>query len=181
MTEKPYAAKSFGEAISKFAKDSRAKTYRKNFVANAILPNKIFKRINKYSKITLLDFGCGKDAYWAKEFRRELSVHCDGLDLDCNSSVGAPRLERYDIVFASNVLNVQETEEQLEETIKQIVTFCKNRGNFEWNYPDSPRKLNLDNKGMVEKIKDVIWQMGYDCHTYQTEGKNCFCTIVKKY
>lgn len=90
-------------------------------------------------------------------------------------------LERYDIVFASNVLNVQETEEQLEETIIRIVGFCKNRGNFEWNYPDNPRKLNIANKGMVEKIKDVIWSIGYDCHTYQTEGKNCFCTIVKKY
>ena len=180
MKEKPYAAKSFGGAISKFAKDSRTKTYRKNFVANAILPNKIFERVGPYAKATILDFGCGKDAYWVKKFRIETAVHCDGFDLDCDSKV-APRLEHYSIVFASNVLNVQETEEQLEETLKQIVSFCSDRGNFEWNYPDNPRKLNIANKGMVERIKDVIWQMGYDCHTYQTEGKNCFCTIVKKY
>lgn len=160
-------------------KDSRAKTYRKNFVGNAILPNKIFNRINKYSKITLLDFGCGRDAHWVKRFRSELDVHCDGVDLDCDSH--AAWLESYDIVFASNVLNVQETEEQLEETIKEIVSFCNDRGNFEWNYPESPRKLNLSNKELIDKIKDVVWSMGYDCHTYQASGKNCFCTTIKKY
>lgn len=59
---------------------------------------------------------------------------------------------QYDVVFASNVLNVQSSLLMLRETLSQIYNSVKDDGEFIANFPISPRKLGLD----VESMKTVI-------------------------
>lgn len=160
-------------------KDTRTKTYRKNFVGKAKVPNMVWNNLNKDDKVTVLDFGCGKDAYWPKKFRKEKNILCDGIDLNCESSVGIPRLSSYEVVMVSNVLNVQETQEQLEETLKQIVSFCHYGSIIVWNYTESPRKMDLSTEQMRDEVRDAVWRHGWDSVTEEF-GKNFFQTIIKK-
>jgi len=51
---------------------------------------------------------------------------------------------QYDIVYASNVLNVQSSIAMAEQTIKQISDSVKSDGRFFANFPLSPRKIELN-------------------------------------
>jgi hypothetical protein len=158
--------------------DSRVRTYRKNFVANARVPNIVYDQIGFNYNGTILDFGCGYESYWPQKFRKYKRLHCDGFDLVEHKY--KPTLSYYDLVMVSNVLNVQETREQLNETINKIVSFCcKPLGSLiVWNYPETPRKMSLSVDDIKQEIKDVVWQKGLDCDTRELE-KNVFETIIK--
>ena len=62
---------------------------------------------------------------------------------------------QYDIVFASNVLNVQSSLQMLFETLNQIKQAMNNNGEFICNYPQSPRKMDL--KGT--DIEEILFSM----------------------
>jgi hypothetical protein len=119
--------KSWGGAMWREAnkrRDSREKTYRKAFTPNALVPKltrKTLKESDRLDYATILDFGCGKDMLIPNKWREE-KIWCDGHDLSLPNK--KPRLDSYDVIMVSNVLNVQETNEQLEETINEILSFC---------------------------------------------------------
>lgn len=63
---------------------------------------------------------------------------------------------QYDIVFASNVLNVQSSRKMLLETLNQIKSALNGNGEFICNYPVSPRKMEMDSSEIEEILISVF-------------------------
>lgn len=63
---------------------------------------------------------------------------------------------QYDVVFASNVINVQSSMEMLRETLTQIYKATKYGGEFICNYPSSPRKMDMTTNDIARVIKEVF-------------------------
>ena len=62
----------------------------------------------------------------------------------------------YDIVFASNVLNVQSSATMMRETLTQIFDRVKKGGVAVFNYPDSPRKSDMSALEVADVISNVF-------------------------
>lgn len=147
---------------------SRALTARKR-IGSHLLPI-VYKAIehveNRVNNTQVLDFGCGYGQ--AREFIEEkLCMEWYGFDIypRCNtekmlkeSQLIVDWLEGYsgmafDVVCLSNVLNIQETPDQLLDTIEKAFKQARVGGFVIWNYPNNPRKMpNLN----VENIMDII-------------------------
>ena len=131
---------------SVFDKDGNVRSIVARFVAN---------NINKNVKI--LDFGCGSEFIQGK-YLRQLGFDVDGWDFGENKPkecVGS--LEQiYDVVYASNVLNVISSLSMLMETLKQIYGCLKEGGVFIANYPKSPRKMVLIEEDLALMIQQIF-------------------------
>ena len=135
-------------------------TYRKNgssvFDKNgnirSVVANYVAENVSKDKKI--LDFGCGSEFIQGK-YLRNLGFDVDGWDFGANKPKNCIcNLEQiYDVVYASNVLNVLSSGMVLRETLMQIRSCIKDDGLFIANYPASPRKLNLNATTMENIIK----------------------------
>lgn len=139
-------------------KDARTKTYAKSFCPKAVLPP-IALGVAETEGFTALDFGCGKDAYWVAE-GRERGIDIDGIDL---SRPDLQPKEKYDLVFLSNVVNVQETDEQLKELIEKVFFFDPEIVLF--NYPASPRKMGLNIQDICNLIVPLL-PLDYELRRY---------------
>ena len=159
MTEEP---KSWGGAMWQAHNDSRTKTYRKNFTPKArVYLYALDHVINKHED-DVLDFGCGKDNYWSNRLSpQEYSI--DGYDL----SIAEYMIEKkYSVILVSNVLNVQETVDQLECTLDSIMRFAQSGTRIVWNYPSQPRKMSLDIDALHEYVKAAADD---NCYTILTD------------
>lgn len=112
----------------------------------AIVPNFIFKNIEEYQDKTILDFGAGKQAIhtkWLKE--NGLNVTAYDFGDNCIEGIHDKNAldKRYDVIFASNVLNVQSSDVMMMATVYQIYNALKKGGMFIFNYPTSPRKTDM--------------------------------------
>jgi hypothetical protein len=149
--------------------DTRTKTYSKTFCPNAKLPRFIPQVVTELTHSTLLtdvsilDFGCGKDQYWVRYYR-EHGYNIDGCDLSLPNKVTK---SIYDVVMLSNVVNVQETVDQLQELFKSVTKYKPAKILF--NYPASPRKLGLTKKDMLEMIRSMV-----EIRTVVEFEKECF-------
>lgn len=135
-------------------------TYRRNgssvFDENgkirSVVANYVAENTSKDKKI--LDFGCGSEFIQGK-YLMSLGFDVDGYDFgsnkpkECVNALGS----HYDVVYASNVLNVLSSSEALRETLLQIKNCLKNGTVFVANYPQSPRKLNLTTKQMENILR----------------------------
>ena len=100
----------------------------------------------------ILDFGAGKDAAHTKALLNDgykCTAHEFGNNVNENHNENALTYQ-YDVVFASNVLNVQSSEAMLRETIKQIAS-STSKVLFA-NYPLSPRKCTLH----PDEVADIL-------------------------
>lgn len=140
----------------KASRSSGASALNKDGTIRAVVPLFIEKNVDK-SK-TILDFGAGKGATSTKYL---LSKGFDVAAYDLWVDEGDELLDKYaldrqyDVVFASNVLNVQSSLQMLCETLMQINSVLKYGGEFICNYPSTPRKMNLDAwtlKGIIEGV-----------------------------
>lgn len=123
----------------------------------AITPRYVEGVIGK--KCRVLDYGSGKEANHA------LLLRCKGYDVTAYEFGGnvvegvhdTHALERtYEVVYASNVLNVQGNREMLERTLKEIKVLSE--GLVYVNYPSSPNYTGVvvkDLENMIEKIFEV--------------------------
>lgn len=105
----------------------------------------------------LLDYGCG--TYFVQgNYLKSLGFDVDGWDIGNNKPVNCVTdLEnKYNVVYASNVLNTMSSKSMLEESLQQINRCLLNKGLFIANYPKTPRKLNLSNDEMTELIKQYF-------------------------
>ena len=113
--------------------------------ANAVTPRRVFD-VAAISD-SILDFGSGRDAIHTK-YLQDLGFNVTAYEfganynpsLHCNLALSY----QYDIVFASNVLNVQSTEEALRDTLRKIRGVTRVGGRAIMNYPESPRKMPFD-------------------------------------
>lgn len=115
----------------------------------------------------ILDFGAGKTAMHAKALVEEgyqCLAHEFGDNVDDSVHCALAMLNVYDVVYASNVLNVQSDETMLRETIAEVKTVLKEGGVFFANYPLSPRKSDMSAQDvrniLQEEFDFVMWLDG---------------------
>jgi hypothetical protein len=93
--------------------------------------------------MTILDFGAGKEAIHVHMLRAK-GLDVTAYDFGANVRLGLhdpDALSRqYDLVYASNVLNVQSSLEMLHGTVAQIAGATKDEGHVVVNLPREPRK-----------------------------------------
>ncbi len=140
--------------------DTRQSTARANGSVgrNAVLPE-VVKQVAEQDKsiCAILDFGAGP----ARRHVRDLNAHFGhsvevvGYDLG-----DAPELlhEEWDLVFASNVLNVQESTVQLYKTLYDLWD-AQGPGRLLVNYPKGPRKLDMSKQEMRLALECFGWQV----------------------
>jgi len=107
---------------------------------NAVVPRIVEKLVDKSS--TILDFSAGKTAAHAE--RRKGSGY-DVTAYDYGGNQGELHdpdalSKTYDVVFASNVLNVQDSDEELKRTVQEIAESVAAGGVVIANLPSEPRK-----------------------------------------
>lgn len=136
---------------SVFDKDGNIRSVVARFVA---------RNITKDKKI--LDFGCGPEFIQGK-YLKNLGFDVSGWDFGSNKPKDCvDKLEEvYDVVFASNVLNVISSQSMLTETLDQIKNCLKHDGVFITNYPQSPRKMAITDKEMCNIIQEKIGGMAH--------------------
>lgn len=129
---------------SVFDKDGNLRSVVARFVANSISKDK-----------KILDFGCGSEFIQGR-YLRDLGFDVSGWDFGENKPKECvDKLEKiYDVVYASNVLNVISSLPMLMETLDQIYGCIKDGGMFIANYPQSPRKMSMSEteiRNIIEK------------------------------
>ena len=108
---------------------------------------------------TILDFGAGKAAAHTVRLREEgLNVTAYEFGDNVNELHDRNALtNKYDIVYASNVLNVQQSINMLDVTLSSIQYAVDSDGGVAvMNYPLSPRKIDLTPAELEEKLNEYF-------------------------
>lgn len=125
----------------------------------AIVPNFILKNSEEYRDKTILDFGAGKQAIHTK-WLNENGLNVTAYDFGNNCIEGIHDKNalnnRYDVIFASNVLNVQSSDVMMMATVYQIYKCLKKGGTFIFNYPTSPRKTDMVEWEVIGLVSDIF-------------------------
>lgn len=139
------------------SRSAGASALNKDGTIRAVVPLFIEKNIDNDK--TILDFGAGKGATSTK-YLLSKGFNVTAYDFWCGD--GDELLDRYaldkqyDVVFASNVINVQSSKEMLKETLMQIYKVTKYGGEFICNYPSSPRKMSMNADNIAKFIKEMF-------------------------
>ena len=115
--------------------------------SKAITPMYVQRAAKKGDRI--LDFGAGKDAAHATRMNMvglDVTAHEFGDNVVQGLHNPKALARKYDIVYASNVLNVQSSVKMLESTLETLAKCTKKKGFLVVNYPLSPRK------GVMESV-----------------------------
>ncbi len=95
---------------------------------------------------TILDFGAGKAAAHARDLQADgwaVIAHEFGDNIDVRYHCELALMQKYDVVYASNVLNVQSGFGMIRASLFQVEEVLKQDGVFFANFPASPRKLQI--------------------------------------
>jgi SAM-dependent methyltransferase len=121
----------------------------------SVVARYVEKNIGKDKKI--LDYGCGSE-FIQGNYLRQKGFDVDGWDIGTNKPKNCVSELRqiYDVVYASNVLNVISSSSMLKETLNQIYSCLKTGGVFIANYPSAPRKMRLDAEMMDTTLENFF-------------------------
>jgi SAM-dependent methyltransferase len=122
------------------------KTARNSYAVGkkAIVPQVVEREFSPEDGLLILDFGAGKAA------AHKLSLCESGYNVDAYEfgdnivpglHIDTLPEDTYDVVYASNVLNVQSSFSMLANTLLQLQKTLKEGGVLIANYPNEPRKL----------------------------------------
>ena len=123
---------------------SGASARNKDGTLRAVVPKYVESIVSKEDKI--LDYGAGKGAIHTL-YLKDKGFDCTAYDFGENVTElhDKEALKRqYDIVFASNVLNVCSSLDMLTETLGEVWSATKVGGCIVANYPSSPRKYDIE-------------------------------------
>jgi hypothetical protein len=138
----------------------------------SVVLNYIKNNINKTK--TILDYGSGKyplHTFLLRKMGFNVTPYDFGDNLTNLHDLNALN-KKYDVIFASNVLNVQSSLRMLHLTLNEIVNVMKNDSIFIANYPNKPKKLNLSNNKMIDILKKYF--------NVKILEKNIFLMILKR-
>jgi hypothetical protein len=141
------------------------KTNRSNGAVgnNAIVPRlveDILKRTD-HRALVVLDYGAGKEAKHVLNLRKTCHI-VHGIEIGDNFNpelhliFGADTRMRFDLIYASNVLNVQATKEGVFKVLCDVYRLLEPGGWFIANYPASPRKSDISAKVLSQWIKNTF-------------------------
>lgn len=123
----------------------------------AIVPKYVYECIDKEHSI--LDFGAGKHAIHTK-WLRENGFNVTAWEFGDNFVDEAHDKnaldKQYQVVMASNVLNVNNSIEMLRKTLTQIYNCIIDGGALVCNYPAIPRKLGISANDLYLLILSVF-------------------------
>lgn len=130
---------------------SGSSVFDKNGNVRSVVARYVENHVDKCKKI--LDYGCGSE-FIQGNYLRQKGFDVDGWDIGANKPKNCVSELRqiYDVVYASNVLNVISSESMLTETLNQVYNCLKIGGWFISNYPAAPRKMDID----VFLLGDII-------------------------
>lgn len=136
----------------------------------AITPRMVLKYIEDTGNkdITILDFGSGKDAkhtYALRDMGLDVTAHDFSANVRDEHHDPNALSRKYDIVFASNVLNVQGSEQMMRRTVEDIMKTLDRNSVFIANFPGSPRygfQTAREAKDILEDYFDVVVIHGSD-------------------
>jgi hypothetical protein len=136
--------------------------------------------------VKILDYGAGKDAYGTMMLR-EKGFNVIAYDIGDNCVEGVhdklALTKIYDVVFASNVINVQTSHEDILNILNEIYSCMKNsRGcgysEFYCNLPESPRKCDIDNIKLREMLSKVFGEGNKKIVSVKDNIHKCYkCTL----
>ncbi|NLB54711.1 MAG: class I SAM-dependent methyltransferase [Lentisphaerae bacterium] len=109
--------------------------------------NVVPKNLPFFAKKTdkILDFGAGfhgRHTLWLRQQGFDVTAYDCGINVQPGLHDSDALNRQYDIVFASNVLNVQPTVPHLIRVLDQTFGLIKSGGIFFCNFPSTPRKCN---------------------------------------
>jgi 2-polyprenyl-3-methyl-5-hydroxy-6-metoxy-1,4-benzoquinol methylase len=156
------------------------KTYSKPFSIRQSLPKIVMEHVKKTDKI--LDYGAGKDIFGTKMLR-DNGFDCTAWEIGENFNPQVHNYHaldghEYDVIFASNVLNVQPDNMAFIEILEDVQRVLKDGGLFFCNFPLKPRHNTLtipmvestlrlamhthdDYGGHVDRLKSLVWKCVY--------------------
>lgn len=132
-----------------------------NGVPKSLCLKYILEHADMFRNKSILDFGAGKLAlqtkYLLSQGFEDVTAYDFGTNL--NDGIHDPNALRrkYDVIMASNVLNVSSSEDMLRETLMDMKKASKPGTVIICNYPNSPRKWVENGKPVPSKVvKDII-------------------------
>ena len=136
----------------------------------AITPRMVLQYIKDTGNkdIKILDFGSGKDAkhtYALRELGLDVTAHDFSANIRDEHHDPNALEKEYDIIFASNVLNVQGSENMMRRTIDDIIKTMGKDSIFIANFPSSPRyglQTAKEAKEILQNYFDVVVIHGSD-------------------
>ena len=133
---------------NKTCRNNGASAFNSDGSIRAVVPRYIEQHIQP-DKI-ILDFGSGKRAIHT-QYLRERGYDVTAYDFGDNCIDGVHDKDalrkKFDIVFASNVLNVSSSTMMLINTLMEIKNCLALNGKAYFNYPESPRKAGITTEG----------------------------------
>lgn len=132
---------------------SGSSVFDKSGNVRSVVTRYVRNHVDKNAKI--LDYGCGSE-FIQGNYLRQLGFNVDGWDIGDNKPKNCVSELRqiYDVVYASNVLNVISSMDMLKETLDQVYNCLKQGGYFIANYPTAPRKMDVDIGVLIDIIQD---------------------------
>lgn len=149
-----YRTKDYREFVMKTARTKGA------VGKNALVP-KVVQHFAK-KKDLILDFGCGPQAQHVINLREKGYEKTYGMDMFFQKESDIPlklkgrvfslkileHIKYFDIVYASNVINVQPSLKAIDHVFTEMIVSLKPEGKIIFNYPQSPRKNDMTTKEM---------------------------------
>jgi hypothetical protein len=140
------------------SRSNGASAINKDGTIRAVVPLWVEKNVDKSKSV--LDFGAGRYCTSTKYLRQKGFDNVTPYDLWCGDGdelLDDQALDRsYDVVFASNVLNVSSSMSMLFETLYSMYNAVNNGGVVICNYPTSPRKMDLSATDIENVIQSVF-------------------------
>jgi hypothetical protein len=131
----------------------------KSLVLRWVTKHLAARKKNGFASGSILDYGAGRKALHTKKLQ-SLGYNVYAYEIGDNWKKGIHQVKYlsthgdYDLVYASNVINVQPSLSCLMETLREIKLAVNPKGLFVCNYP-TPHKCNpkLKNKDIEDLLK----------------------------
>lgn len=122
--------------IEQVQRMNRTAQVSQRWTSRAIVP-KIVAAI-AVPKASVLDYGAGPRALHTRMLRR-LGLRVTAYDIGKNGSFNKALATTYDLVFASNVLNIQPSYQHVQEVLDEMTQCVRPDGILVCNLPEHPR------------------------------------------
>lgn len=147
--------------------------------SKAVLPRVVRAEVEATDCVErVLDFGAGPDRRHTRALAEDFDqmgrgdIDVQGYDLgDSKNILG----KGWDVVFASNVLNVQSQPWELRDTLADL-WLAQGEGRLLVNYPKEPRKMGMTAGTMKQWLEDYGWKV----EKVQSPGNSIVWELTKR-